>query len=158
MRFAFLAAVAFVLSISTAARTSGGDDAVDNELEKLRGTWKVVENNVDGQSQTKGAGRDAKVIIGDHLMIVLNKFDSLSYEARLHNLDPSASPPAVDLRIFKDKKTGGGKFLAIYKLDGDDLQICWWSKDEKKPRPTKLEKVEGLRVLVLKRVKETESE
>jgi uncharacterized protein (TIGR03067 family) len=158
MRFALLTAVAFVFSISAAARTSSDDDVVDNELKKLSGTWEVVDNNVDGQSQTEGAWCDAKVIIGDPLVIVLNHFDSLNYEARLRNVDPSASPSAVDLRIFKDKKTGGGKFPAVYKLDGDDLQICWWFKDEKKPRPTKLEKGEGLRLLVLKRVKETEED
>ena len=43
-------------------------------------------------------------------------------------------------------------FPAVYKLDGDDLQICWWFKDDKQPRPTNLEKGEGLRLLVLKRV------
>ena len=156
MRLAFLTAVAFVVSISAAARTSGDDDVVDNELKKLGGTWEVVDNNADGRSRMADQGRDAKVIIGDPLVVVLNQFDSLNYEARLRNPDPSASPAAVDLRIFKDKKTGGGKFPAVYKLDGDDLQICWWFKDEKKPRPTKLEKGEGLRLLVLKRVKEPE--
>ena len=156
MRLAFLTAVAFVVSISAAARTSGDDDVVDNELKKLGGTWEVVDNNADGRSRMADQGRDAKVIIGDPLVVVLNQFDSLNYEARLRNPDPSASPSAIDLRIFKDKKAGGGKFPAVYKLDGDDLQICWWFKDEKKPRPTKLEKGEGLRLLVLKRVKEAE--
>ena len=155
MRFALITAVAFVVSVSAVARISRGDDVAEGELEKLAGTWEVVDNNVDGRPRMEGAGRDAKVMIGDPLVIVLNKFDSLNYEARLRNPDPSASPPAVDLRIFKDKKAGGGEFPAVYKLDGDDLQICWF-KDEKKPRPTKLEEGEGLRLLVLKRVKEAE--
>jgi uncharacterized protein (TIGR03067 family) len=162
MRVAFLAAVAFLVSISAAARISRGDDVAEGEFEKLAGTWEVVENNVDGQSRMTGAGRGVKVMIYGHsgrsstwTMIVLNKFDSVNYEARLRNLDPSASPAAVDLsvqEVGKQVRT----FPAVYKLDGDDLQICWWFKDEKKPRPTKLEKGEGLRLLVLKRVKETE--
>ena len=157
MRFAFVTAVAFVVSISAVARISrGDDDDREAESEKLAGRWEVVDNNVNGQSQPKGAGRDANVIIGSHKMWVLNQFDSLNYEARLRNPDPSASPSAVDLKIFKDKKTGGGKFPAVYKLDGDDLQICWWFKDETKPRPKKLGTGEGLRLLVLKRVKKAE--
>jgi uncharacterized protein (TIGR03067 family) len=88
-------------------------------------------------------------------MIVLNKFDSLNYQATLRKLDPSASPAAVDLSVQEVGKKER-KFPAVYKLDRDDLQICWWFKDEKKPRPTKLERGEGLRLLVLKRVKETE--
>lgn len=155
MRSPILTAVALVVSISAVARISRGDVGED-ELAKLGGTWEVVDNNVDGQSRTKGAGRDAKVMIVGHSMFVLNKLDSLNYEAKLRNLNPSASPAAVDLRILRDKEYGGGEFPAVYKLDGDDLQICWQSKGENKPRPEKLEKGEGLRLLVLKRVKEAE--
>ena len=85
----------------------------------------------------------------------MNKLDAVNFEARLRNLDPSVSPAAVDLSVQEAGKEVR-KFPAVYKLDGDDLQICWWFKDEKKPRPNKLEKGEGLRLLVLKRVKETE--
>jgi uncharacterized protein (TIGR03067 family) len=116
----------------------------------------VVDENVNGQSRKEaGLRRAAKVMIIRRSMIVLNKLDSVIYEARLRNLDPSASPAAVDLWVQEDGKDVR-KFPAVYKLDGDDLQICWWFKDETKPRPTKIEKGEGLRLLVLKRVKETE--
>ena len=155
MRVAFLTAVAFLGSISAVTRISRGDDAKD-EWAKLDGTWEVVDDNMNGQSRNVAwLGRAAKVMVIGRRMIVLNKLDSLIYEAQLRNLQPSASPAAVDLSVQKDGKTVG-KFPAVYKLDGDDLQICWWFKDEKKPRPTKLEKGEGLRLLVLKRAKETE--
>ena len=155
MRFAFLAAVAFLVSISALGRISRGDDG-EGEWAKLGGTWEVVDENVNGQSRMDaGLRRAAKVMIFRRSMIVLNKFDSVNYEARLRKLDPSASPAAVDLSVQEDGK-GARKFPAVYKLDGDDLQIGWWFKDETKPRPTKLEKGEGLRLLVLKRVKETE--
>jgi uncharacterized protein (TIGR03067 family) len=155
MRVAFLTAVAFVVSISAVGRISRGDDGED-EWAKLDWTWEVVDEDVNGQSR-KDAGlrRAAKVMIFGRSMIVLNKLDSLIFEARLRNLNPSASPAAVDLWVQEDGK-GVRKFPAVYKLDGDDLQICWWFKDETKPRPNKIEKGEGLRLLVLKRVKETE--
>src|SRR5215208_3177727 len=152
MRFAFLTAVALVVSISAVARISRGDVGED-ELAKLDGTWDVVDESENGRSRVYNPAR--KVMIIGHSMIVLNKLDSVKYEAKLRNLQPSASPAAVDLAMQKDEKAVV-KFPAVYKLDGDDLQICWWFKDEKKPRPTKLEKGEGLRLLVLKRVKETE--
>ena len=155
MRVVFLTAVAFVVSISAVGRISRGDDAQD-EWAKLDGTWEVIDDNMNGQSRNVAwLGRGAKVMIFGHSMIVLNKLDSLIYEAKLRNLQPSASPAAVDLTVQEDGKTVR-KFPAVYKLDGDGLQICWWFKDETKPRPTKLEKGEGLRLLVLKRVKETE--
>jgi uncharacterized protein (TIGR03067 family) len=155
MRVAFLTAVAFLVSISAVARISRGDDGED-EWAKLEWDWEVVDENVNGKSQKDaGYGQAAKVMIIRRSMIVLNKFNSVAYEARLRNLNPSASPAAVDLSVQQDGKSVR-KFPAVYKLDGDDLQICWWFKDETKPRPTKLEKGEGLRLLVLKRVKETE--
>ena len=155
MRVAFLTAVAFLVSISAVGRISRGDDGKD-EWAKFDGTWEVVDENVNGQSRNVAwLGRAAKVMIFGHSMIALNKLDSLLYEAKLRNLNPSASPAAVDLSVEEGGKQVR-KFPAVYKLDGDDLQICWWFKDEKKPRPTKLERGEGLRLLVLKRVKDTE--
>ncbi len=155
MRVAFLTAVAFLVSISAVGRISRADDG-DDEWAKLDGTWEVVDENVNGQSQEDaGYGQAAQVMIFGRSMIVLNKFDSLKYQARLRKLDPSASPAAVDLSVQEAGKQVR-KFPAVYKLDGDDLQICWWFNDEKNPRPTKLEKGEGLRLLVLKRVRGTE--
>jgi uncharacterized protein (TIGR03067 family) len=154
MRSAFLTAVIVLVSISAVARISRGD--VREEMEKLRSTWEAVDDNMNGQSRNVAwLGRAAKVMIIDDSMIVLNKLDSVNYQARLRNLQPSASPAAVDLAVQEDGKTVR-TFPAVYKLDGDELQICWWFKDDKKPRPTKLEKGEGLRLLVLKRVKDEE--
>jgi hypothetical protein len=58
-------------------------------------------------------GHDAKVMIG-RSMIVLNKFDSLNYQAKLRKLDPSASPAAVDLSVQEVGKKVR-KFPAVYK-------------------------------------------
>ncbi|HZN63959.1 MAG TPA: TIGR03067 domain-containing protein [Tepidisphaeraceae bacterium] len=155
MRFAFLTAVAFVVSISAVGRISRGDDGED-EWARLDGTWEVVDENVDGQSRNRAGLRNAaKVMIFGRSMILLNKLDSLNYEAKLRDLNPSASPAAVDLMVEEDGKKVR-KFPAVYKLDGDGLQICWWFKDETKPRPNRIEKGEGLRLLVLRRVKEAE--
>ena len=154
MRVAFLTAVALVLSIPAVARISRGN--VREEMEKLRWNWEAVDDNMNGQSRNVAwLGRAAKVMVIDDSMHVLNKMDGLIFEAKLRNLQPSASPAAVDLAVQEDGKTVR-TFPAVYRLDGDDLQICWWFKDEKKPRPTKLEKGEGLRLLVLKRVKDPE--
>jgi uncharacterized protein (TIGR03067 family) len=157
MRFAILTAVAFLVSISAVGRISRGDDGED-EWAKLWANWEAVDDNMNGQSRDVAwLGRAAKVMMIDHgrSMIVLNKLGSVNLEAKLRNLNPSASPAAVDLVVQEDGKTVR-KFPAVYKLDGDGLQICWWFKDETKPRPTKLEKGEGLRLLVLKRVKDEE--
>src|SRR4051794_36689663 len=92
VRFAFLTAAAFVVSISAVARISRGDVGED-ELAKLAGTREVVDVNVDGRSRMTDPGHYAKVMIGRSMivqkvmigpaMIVLNKFDSLNYVTRL---------------------------------------------------------------------------
>jgi len=154
VRVAFLTAVAFAVSISAVGRISRGD--AREEMEKLRWNWEAVDDYMNGQTRNVAwLGRAAKVMIIDDSMHVLNKMDGLIFEAKLRNLQPSASPAAVDLAVQEDGKTVR-TFPAVYKLDGDDLQICWWFKDDKKPRPTQLEKGEGLRLLVLKRAKEME--
>jgi uncharacterized protein (TIGR03067 family) len=144
MRVAFLTAVALLVSISAVARISAGDVGGD-EWAKLEGTWEVVDVNVDGRSRTTAPGHDAKVWIGRSMtvqkvkigpaMIVLNKFDSINYHAKLRNLSPSASPAAVDLTVqdlpAREDGKAERKFPAVYKLDGDDLQICRWFKDKK---------------------------
>lgn len=155
MRFALLTTVAFVVSISAVAPISRGDGG-EAELEKLHGTWGAVDDNMNGQTRNVAwLGRAAKVMIFGRSTILLNKLDAVNFEARLRNLQPSASLAAVDLAVREDGETVR-QFPAVYKLDGDDLQICWWFKDDRKPRPTKLEKGEGLRLLVLKRVKDEE--
>src|SRR5207253_7032989 len=107
-------------------------DDVKDEWAKLDWNWAVVEDNVNGQPRNVAGLRSAaKVMIFGRSMIVLNKLDAVNYEAKLRNLNPSASPAAVDLAVQKDGKTVR-KFPAVYKLDGDGLQICWWFKDETK--------------------------
>lgn len=155
MRVAFLTAMAFLVSVSAAGRISRGEDG-NGEWAKLDGTWEAVDDNMNGQSRPVAwLGRAAKVMIFSRSMIVLNKLDSVNFEAKLRNLDPSASPAAVDLSVGEEGNPVR-RFPAVYQLGGDDLRICWWFKDDKKPRPAKLEKGEGLRLIVLKRVKDPE--
>ena len=89
MRFAFLTAVAFVVSISAVARISHGDVGED-ELKKLHWTWDVIDESENGRSGVYNPAR--KVMIFGHSMIVLNKLESVKFEAKLRNLQPSASP------------------------------------------------------------------
>ena len=99
MRFAFLTAVAFVVSISAVARISRSD-GVKDEWAKPDGMWEVVDDNMNGQTRNVAwLGHAAKVMIFGRSMVVLNKLDSVNFEAKLRNLQPSATPAAVDLAV-----------------------------------------------------------
>ena len=99
MRFAILTALAFAVSISAVGRISRGG-VVKEELEKLNGTWEAVDDNMNGQTRNVAwLGHAAKVMIFGRSMVVLNKLDSVNFEAKLRNLQPSATPAAVDLAV-----------------------------------------------------------
>ena len=120
MRIALLAAVALLISVSAVVQVSRADGKED-ELKKLQGIWKVVDEDLYGKSQMTDPERTMKIRIAGDLMMLFDRHDSLEYVYTLHNLNPSASPSAVDLTLKRDEKTMG-EFPAVYKLDGVQMK------------------------------------
>ena len=68
-------------------------------------------------------------------------------------MDPKKDPAEIDIIPPTDKKEP--TVLGIYKVDGDNLTVCFRRGKTDSGRPTKFESPEGSEVLVitLKRVK-----
>ena len=83
-------------------------------------------------------GSDAKldytkvVIKGDKMQLyVAGHDDEPANGYKIGTIDPSKSPATIDL-VTDD----GGKYPtpAVYKLDGDTLQICMYKGGQERPR------------------------
>jgi uncharacterized protein (TIGR03067 family) len=116
---------------------------VKNELEKLQGTWEVIEQvGDDGGRVWKQAGNGWKFIITKgRIESVYAQTDpkELHRDEFLFKLDPTSLPKRIDLRYPKktEKWPNGYSGYGIYQIDGDRLQICQSQEaDNEKSRPT----------------------
>jgi uncharacterized protein (TIGR03067 family) len=100
--------VAFLL-----AADAPGDEAVQQEVKKLQGTWKVVGFEVAGKDQI-AKGPKQIVIKGDELQ-------GLAPNVKFR-IDPSKKPRALDLIDKGDSKK---VFPLIYELKDDELRIAF---------------------------------
>ena len=118
---------------------------VKKELARLEGTWHLVGREFEGQKATPEEVKkiDATLIIkGDKL--TYRSQGAEVWQAAL-KIDPAKTPPTIEANHLSGPlkgKTG----LAIYKLEGDRLTVCFsYTK-----RPTAFDTKQGYdRVLVV---------
>lgn len=126
------------------------NEAVQNELIVLEGTWNVVEAERSGKKSPAEELEKAKpqlIFKGDKL--TSKSLDSKGKEKEgpqsSVKLDPEKMPRTMDLVGFpKPGKTA----LAIYELKGDTLKICMGEE-----RPKEFKGDGGAGLLILKRQK-----
>jgi uncharacterized protein (TIGR03067 family) len=103
------------------------DDAVQQEVKKLQGTWKVVAFEVGGMDQSAKGPKEI-VIKGD-------EFQGLAPNVKFR-IDPTTTPKTLDLIDKVDPKK---VYLLIYELKDDKLKIVFplvqAGKGEKPKRP-----------------------
>ena len=96
--------------------------------DKIQGTWSFVSLEKGGADVNDDFVKEAKVTItSDKVKISAGGKDM---EAG-YKLDSSKKPKQMDIIINE-----GGKELiikGIYKLDGDDLKVCFGTPGEKRP-------------------------
>ena len=127
---------------------SGFSQDAQRDKEKIQGTWKIVSlhAHLPKAELTKEALKSAKVVMTADKMAF--HFGKKIDEARF-KIDPTKKPKTIDL--VSDGKAAPG----IYKLEGDDLTLCWNATDSDRPADfTKVRKMGlDIRLLVLKREK-----
>jgi uncharacterized protein (TIGR03067 family) len=155
-------ALALVLAGFSALSAEGADEKEKAEFKKLEGTWTVVSEERNGEK--RNPPKDLWVFEGDIAKLYYEpappnapknwrpSLKPLNVLQIYHfKLDPTQTPKALDQTTeYRDRKTlefGDNKTpttpenltnkvkLAIYKLDGDTLTICYAGYYDKGKRP-----------------------
>jgi uncharacterized protein (TIGR03067 family) len=125
-----------LLTLCTAAVPIAADNetTAEKDAKKLEGTWKEVSREYQGEAQPKRFIDKSKLIFkADGKLTMIDGFKV----ERTFKLDPSQSPPSIDIieTFTKPAKPGEKpetvefKTAGIYKLDGDKLTICYARPD-----------------------------
>lgn len=114
------------------------------DLDKLQGTWQLVEAVANGKKLSEEATKHFTICFSHNKMVSKNK-DRITVDTTF-TLQPEQNPKAIDIRI--DGDTGRG----LYELAGDSLKLI--HGEAGKSRPGQFESKEGsqLTLMVLKRL------
>ncbi len=147
-RFIPLACTLLVFS----SMTSLGADDTQKDLQRLQGTWSVVECIGDGRALSKKL-RDQMTITFKGKKILVGGGVDIFKGSFTFKIDPKKKPKAIDI-VALDGPLKGKGVEAIYEVTGDGLKLCLPIR-EGKNRPTEFESPEGLGygLFVLLRVK-----
>lgn len=100
-----------------------GKDAVKKELAKLRGTWRVVAVEENGQQVPEDKLREAKVTVivegNKHTL----KYGDKSQGPATITIDPTTKPKHYDM-IDPEGPQKGQVLQGIYELEGDTWKYC----------------------------------
>lgn len=115
-----LASLAWIFVIALLAAPAAAADNAD-ELKLLAGTWKPKEASLGG-NKIDMMLLDTVTLVYEAEKYTLTIGDKV--EKGTYSLDPAKSPKALD--IFPTEGDNNGKtFLAVYKVEGDNLTICY---------------------------------
>src|SRR6185437_3728781 len=92
------------------------DDAAGKEATRLKGTWKTVTGEIDGQPLSPLEKQTSWVITGDKIT-----WESVGMKTRIalsFKVDPRKKPAKINLQV------GGESLKGIYELDGNTLIVC----------------------------------
>ena len=125
----------------------------------LVGEW-VVESFLDHGQARRFPGEARLTLTADGgFAFAIRGFESDKQPSR-YATDPKASPPAFDLirsELPPGWKLGNREWVGIYKLDGDELTICYRRWTDPRPTEFRAEKDSGQCLMVLRRAKPTQA-
>jgi uncharacterized protein (TIGR03067 family) len=129
------------------------DDAAEKESSALKGHWKVLSLNSDGQDAPKEVIETWRWVIQGGEITMSGDAGSARQRA-FFKINPGASPKAIDITGL-DSTRKAKSFPGIYRLDGRRLTICLpegKQAEEGRGRPETFEARQGMSLLILERV------
>ena len=109
----------------------GGEDAAQNELKKIEGTWRFVSRvRVDGKPNPPEQLARWKLTITGEKWSVLE--DGKLGNAGVHKFDPTKKPAQLDVLITKGEEKGS-YHIGIYELEGDTMKVCLGFPNKERP-------------------------
>jgi uncharacterized protein (TIGR03067 family) len=129
---------------------SGAAQANDakKELEKLQGTWEIIEIVNGGRAVPPEEVKGGQVVFNGDAMTLKEGRDDKDPRTFRVKLDLSQNPKAIDTTAL-NREYKGSVSPAIYQLDGDTLKLCGPNDPDTKERPRALKSEEGSNVLLL---------
>jgi uncharacterized protein (TIGR03067 family) len=128
MRSALLIVAVGLLPTTSVAQKDG----VKAELERLQGTWKLIERKYDGKQAPEEEVKllAIKIVVKGDKVAFTSAGDTEASESTI-TVNPAVTPRTLDVLHTKGSSKGK-KVLSIYKLEGDRLTVC----NSLKERPT----------------------
>lgn len=147
-----LTIAALALGLSTNSTTFADDAATSAELAKLKGVWRVVFVEANGEAVPRDRFEAIDVVIeGDRHTV--RRGDQVLVHDVTFRIDPTANP-----RTTTDTLHGGeneGKQIhGIYQLDGDVLMSCTGGIDQDRPKTFETKPESGHTFRILRRIKD----
>jgi len=143
--------IAFAILSSTFISAYGEDKPADH-LKQLQGKWVSVSQESGGKQEKESDWvQKAWEFKGNEVTVTIagigGRPDStLTFELEI---EPTKNPAQMDLKA-KNPKFG---FTAVYKIDGDNLVVCWNAGRENRPAKLETTKNDVYTLITFKRAK-----
>jgi uncharacterized protein (TIGR03067 family) len=143
-------AIAVVMGLGVVVAVQGGpaEEAVRRDQERLAGTWRVVQAEIEGRPVPPAEYRGLRLTFAD------GKFTARRGEEEAQEgtyvLDALKNPRHINI-TRSNGPTGSRKQLGIYQFTGDTLRICTYDNGEDRPSSFDTRDRPGCSMLVLRR-------
>jgi uncharacterized protein (TIGR03067 family) len=138
--------ILLVVSLAVVGPLTAADKDKEKDEDRLQGSWSVTATTFDGKAVPEDQVKGRKLTFKGKEFTSTGgpKERTLSF-----TLEPGKDPRRIDMKRADQEQA----VLGIYKLDGDELTICYGEPG--KERPTKFKSEDGgrLYLMVLKRDK-----
>jgi uncharacterized protein (TIGR03067 family) len=143
------AAVVSLLAVAAFGAAQGPGTEAKKDLERMTGTWAVIEAENDGKAVPADVVKKMKLVQKQAEWTFYGDDEAVSGKDKL---DPSKTPRAVDT-LMTAGRAKGKTVLGIYEIKGDTMKVCW--AEPGRPRPTAFtaQPGSGRHFLLLKRQK-----
>jgi uncharacterized protein (TIGR03067 family) len=121
---------------------------VEEEQERLAGTWRVIGAEVEGTPIPPREYRELRMTFADG-KFVARRGDEEPQEGT-YTLEPRKNPRRIDI-TRGNSPTGSRKQLGIYQFTGDTLRICTFDNGTDRPTSFDTRDRPGCTLLVLRR-------
>ena len=123
--------MALVVAVWTIGAIADGFGQQKGDPMSLQGTWTCVSATINGSPLAEEARKQLKLTMTTD-RFKTERGDQVLFDST-YTIDPTKSPPAIDM-VGTEGELKGKPALGIYKLDANQLTLCYVMPGS--PRPT----------------------